>query len=121
MPNGIVTSPDARTLYTIDVYPGADRHRDILALDLLPDGSVVSRRVVINFHPGRSGDGMCIDHEGNLYVAAGLHRTRNTSEIPDTRPGIHVICPQGRLLAYCKTPEDTVTNCEFGGADLRTL
>ena len=64
---------------------------------------------------------MCIDAAGNLYVAAGLHKTRGTSETLDTRPGIHVVSPQGRLIAYRETPEDTITNCTFGGADLRTL
>ncbi|MFP6886681.1 MAG: SMP-30/gluconolactonase/LRE family protein, partial [Opitutales bacterium] len=74
-----------------------------------------------DFYPGRSGDGMCIDAEGNLYVAAGLHKTRKTSETLDTRPGIHVISPTGELLAFRETPEDTITNCTFGGKDLRTL
>ena len=64
---------------------------------------------------------MCIDAEGNLYVAAGLHETRKTSETLDTKPGIHVVSPQGKILAYRETPEDTITNCAFGGQDLRTL
>ena len=54
-------------------------------------------------------------------VAAGLHKTRGTSETLDTRPGIHVLSPLGTLLAFLETPEDTLTNCTFGGADLRTL
>ena len=64
---------------------------------------------------------MCIDAEGNLYVAAGLHVTRETSETLDTRPGIHVISPAGELVAYRETPVDTITNCTFGDNDLRTL
>ena len=64
---------------------------------------------------------MCIDAEGNLSVAAGLHKTRKTSETLDTRPGIHVISPAGELLAFRETPVDTITNCTFGGKDLRTL
>lgn len=121
MPNGIVTSPDNKTLYLIEAHPDADRHRDIRAYDLRPDGSLANERIHINFYPGRSGDGMCIDAEGNLYVAAGLHKTRKTSETLDTRPGIHVIAPDGKLVAYRETPEDTITNCTFGGEDLRTL
>ena len=121
MPNGIVISPDDRTLYLIEAHPDADRNRCILAFDLNQDGSVSHRRTHINFYPGRSGDGMCIDSAGNLYVAAGLHRTRKTSETLDTRPGIHVISPQGQLVDYLRTPEDTITNCSFGGPDLRTL
>ena len=85
------------------------------------DGSLSNQRVLINFYPGRSGDGMCIDQRGNLYVAAGLHKTRKTSETLDTKPGIHVISPGGKLLAFRETPEDTVTNCTFGGKDRKTL
>ena len=121
MPNGIVTSPDDKSLYLIEAHPDADRARNIQAFDLQTDGSLQNRRTLIDFYPGRSGDGMCIDAAGNLYVAAGLHNTRNTSETLDTRPGIHVISPNGKLLAYRETPEDTITNCTFGGADLRTL
>ncbi len=121
MPNGIVTSPDDKTLYLIEAHPDADHHRDIRAYDLAKDGSISNGRVLINFYPGRSGDGMCIDAQGNLLVAAGLHETRKTSETLATKPGIHLVSPQGKLLAFAETPVDTVTNCTFGGVDLRTL
>ncbi|MCH2212448.1 MAG: SMP-30/gluconolactonase/LRE family protein [Fuerstiella sp.] len=121
MPNGIVTSPDNRQLYLIEAHPDANHHRDIRVYDLNADGTVTNGRVLIDFYPGRSGDGMCIDAEGNLYVAAGLHDTRNTSETLDTQPGIHVVSPTGKLLAFRETPEDTLTNCTFGGSDLKTL
>lgn len=121
MPNGIVISPDNRTLYLIEAHPDADRNRNILAFDLGADGSLTNRRTLINFYPGRSGDGMCIDSKGNLYVAAGLHATRKTSETLDTKPGIHVVSPQGKLVAFMQTPEDTITNCTFGDSDLKTL
>ena len=120
MPNGIVLSPDKQTLYLIESHPEANHHRDIRAYDL-KNGEISNEQVLIDFCPGRSGDGMCIDVEGNLYVAAGLHKTRNTSETLDTRPGIHVISPTGQLLAFRETPVDTVTNCTFGGDDRRTL
>jgi len=121
MPNGIVVSPDEKTLYLIEAHGEENRNRNILAFDLHEDGSISSRRVLYNFYPGRSGDGMCIDTEGNLYVAAGLHKRRDSSETLDTRPGIHVISPEGKLLAFRETPEDTITNCTFGGEDLKTL
>jgi len=121
MPNGIVLSPDEKALYLIEAHPDAGFRRNIMAYDLSPRGELSNQRVLINFYPGRSGDGMCIDAKGNLYVAAGLHKTRKTSETLDTRPGIHVISPKGELLAYRKTPVDTITNCSFGGADLKTL
>ena len=121
MPNGIVTSPDDKTLYLIEADPKPDHNRSILAFDLSKEGVPSNQRTLINFYPGRSGDGMAIDVEGNLYVAAGLHATRKTSETLDTKPGIHVVSSAGKLLAYVQTPEDTITNCRFGGPDLKML
>lgn len=121
MPNGIAISPDDKTLYLIESHPESAHHRDLRAYDLNDDGSAANGRVLIDFYPGRGGDGMCIDSEGNLYVAAGLHKRRGTSETLDTRPGIHVISPLGKLLAFRETPADTITNCAFGGADRKTL
>jgi gluconolactonase len=121
MPNGIVVSPDEKILYVIEAHGDENHNRNILAFDLHADGSISNQRMHFNFYPGRSGDGMSIDIEGNLYVAAGLHKRRGTSETLDTRPGIHVISPEGKLLAFRETPEDTITNCTFGGDDLKTL
>ena len=121
MPNGLVLSPDDRTLYLVESHPDADRNRCILAFDLSTDGVASNPRRLIEFYPGRSGDGMAIDREGNLYIAAGLHKTRKTSETLATRPGIHVFTPSGELVDFVETPEDTLTNCRFGGEDLKTL
>ncbi len=121
MPNGLVTSPDDKVFYLIDADGREDRARRVRAYDLRPDGTVTNERTLYDFYPGRSGDGMAIDAEGNLYVAAGLHRRRGSSETLDTRPGVHVISPQGKLVAFLETPEDTITNCTFGGPDLKTL
>jgi gluconolactonase len=121
MPNGIVLSPDDKTLYLVESHSDLDRNRCILAFDLAADGTTSKPRKFIDFYPGRSGDGMAIDAEGNLYIAAGLHKTRKTSETLATRPGIHVVSPSGELLEFLETPEDTLTNCRFGGEDLKTL
>lgn len=121
MPNGIALSPGEETLYVIEAHADAGRARHIKAFAVEPDMSLSDDRILIDFYPGRSGDGMCVDADGNLYVAAGLHARRGTSETLDTRPGIHVISSSGELLDYLATPQDTVTNCTFGGADLKTL
>ena len=78
VPNGIVLSPDQRTLFLIDADGGEGRNRNITAHDLLPDGTLANRRVIVDFFPGRSGDGMCVDAKGHLYVAAGLHARRGS-------------------------------------------
>ena len=93
----------------------------IRAYDLAADGTLSNTRVFHNFYQGRSADGLCIDTLGNLYAAAGLHRRRGTSETLDTKPGIHVFSPDGKLIQFLPVPEDTVTNCAFGGSDMRTL
>jgi gluconolactonase len=59
---------------------------------------------------------MVLDVEGNIYGAAGT----NTGP-PENLAGIYVINPEGRLLGRIPIPEDAVTNCTFGGPDLRTL
>lgn len=120
-PNGIVISPDDRTLYLIESNQAERGARMIRAYDLRADGTVTNMRVFHNFYPGRSADGMTIDTRGNIYAAAGLHRRRGTSETLDTRCGIHVFSPDGKLVRFVAIPEDTVTNCAFGGPDMKTL
>ena len=120
-PNGIVISPDDRILYHVEANQSLGGARMIRAYDLAEDGTVRNMRVFNNFYPGRSADGLSIDSEGYVYAAAGLNRPRGTSETLDTRPGIHVLSPQGKSLRYYPIYEDTVTNCAFGGPDLKTL
>ena len=83
-PNGIQISPDDRTLYLVEANGVEKGARMIRAYDLLHDGNVSNMRVLYNFYPGRSADGMSVDVEGNLYAAAGLHATRGTAETLDT-------------------------------------
>lgn len=64
---------------------------------------------------------MSIDTRGNLYAAAGMHRTRGTAETLDTKCGVYVISPQGKLLKFIPVPEDYITNTAFGGPDMKTL
>ena len=120
-PNGIQISPDDRVLYLVEANGTQGGARMIRAYDLLPDGSVKNMRVLYNFYPGRSADGMSIDTRGNLYAAAGLHRTRGTAETLDTKCGVYVISPQGKLLKFIPIPEDWLTNTAFGGPDMKTL
>ena len=121
LPNGVVISPDDSTLYVLETEQGAEGPRLIRAYDLSAEGTVSNMRIFHDFFPGRSGDGMTIDREGNLYVAAGLNQRRGTSETLDTVAGIHVFSPSGELLEHIPIPEDTITNAAFGGPDMRTL
>lgn len=120
-PNGIMVSPDDKILYMIEAHIKAGGAKLIRAYDLQEDGSVTNMRVHYTFGPGRSGDGMTVDSQGNLYVAAGINIPRGSDETLDNRTGIYVISPAGKLLRMIPIPEDLVTNVAFGGPDLKTL
>lgn len=120
-PNGLQVSPDDRTLYVIEANGTKDGARMIRAFALSAEGTVGSMRVHYNFYPGRSADGMSIDTQGNLYASAGMGQLRGTSETLDTKTGIYVISPEGKLLKFIPIPEDYITNNAFGGADMKTL
>ncbi|MBL8177603.1 MAG: SMP-30/gluconolactonase/LRE family protein [Bryobacterales bacterium] len=120
-PNGIAISPDDRTLYLVEANQAEGGARMLRAYDLQPDGTLRNMRVFHNFSPGRSADGLCMDSAGNLHAAAGLHQRRGSSETLDTRCGVYVFSPEGKLIRFIPIPEDTITNCAFGGKDLKTL
>ena len=120
-PNGIQISPDDRQLYLIEANGAEGGARMIRAYDLRADGTVTNMRVHYNFFPGRSADGMSIDTQGNLYASAGMNQLRGTSETLDTKTGVYVISPQGKLLKFIPIPEDFITNNAFGGPDMKTL
>jgi gluconolactonase len=64
---------------------------------------------------------MSIDTQGNLYASAGMNTSRGTSENLDTKTGVYVISPEGKLIKYIPVPEDYITNNTFGGPDMKTL
>ncbi len=63
-----------------------------------------------------------MDQRGRFYIAAGLNVSNLPFETADhLRGGLYVISPHGKLLRFVPIPNDEVTNCAFGGADLQTL
>jgi gluconolactonase len=120
-PNGIQISPDDKQLYLIEANGAEGGARMIRAYDLRADGTVGNMRVHYNFYPGRSADGMSIDTQGNLYASAGMNQLRGTSETLETKTGVYVISPEGKLLKFIPIPEDFITNNAFGGPDMKTL
>ena len=123
--NGVLVSPDDRYLYVADnnndKVGGA---RALLRFDLKKDGSVDlgSKKLIYDWGKGRGPDGVKQDRKGRLYVAAGLNTPNPPAEpAADVKGGIYVLSPEGKLLAFLPVPTDEVTNCAFGGADLRTL
>ena len=119
--NGLIVSLDDRTLYIVEINRGANLPRRIRAFDLSQEGALSNPRVFHDFAPGRGGDGMGIDVEGNIYVAAGMNQSRDTSETLDNPSAIYVFSPQGELVNQIPIPQDTITNLAFGGPDMRTM
>jgi gluconolactonase len=115
-PNGIGISPDGKSLYVADTKPGPPVEARLMVFDLQDDGIPSNGRVLHSFGSGRGIDGMAIDKEGNIYGAAG-----NNNNPPENKAGVYVITPEGALVGRIPIPEDEVTNCTFGGNDLRTL
>lgn len=108
-PNGIVFSPDARTLYVAVSDP---KRAIIMAYDVTPQQTLARPRIFSDMtalvgkdNPGLP-DGMTVDEGGNLYA---------------TGPGgVHVFAPTGKRLGVIRTGTG-VANVTFGGADGRTL
>ena len=97
--NGIMLSPDERTLYVTNTPAG------ILAFDVQPDdASIRNRRPFAKPEGGQ--DGMAVDAAGRLYVASDL--------------GIQVFSSQGQHLGLIPTPRETTT-LAFAGPDKKTL
>ena len=78
MPNGILVSPDQRTLYVVESNSERiDINRELRAYPINDDGSLGSYRTLHSF--GRDSnavhrgiDGMCLDADGNIVATAGL-------------------------------------------------
>lgn len=120
-PNGIAVTQNSRLLYLIDSCPTVGGNRKVWAFDLDGEGNPSNQRVVYDFAPGRGGDGMRLDMEGNLYVAAGIMTPRGEHETTDVPPGIYIISPSGDLKGRIPIPEDVLTNLAFGGPDGKTI
>ena len=132
-PNGILLSPDQKTLYVIDHNNGTDRidpnapepkkgAMKVHAYPLGDDGLISGPgRTLIDFGSENGADGMAADAKGNVYLAVRSLK----------RPGILVLGPSGKELAYvptagpqpgAKKPVGIPSNCCFGlGDELSTL
>ncbi|MFQ5733903.1 MAG: SMP-30/gluconolactonase/LRE family protein, partial [Planctomycetaceae bacterium] len=123
-PNGLLVSPDDRFLYVADnnnnTRGGA---RKLWRFTLKSDGGVdrKSKKLIYDWGVGRGPDGMAIDAKGRLYVAGGRNKAAPPYETAKHKGGVYVFSPEGKLLTFVPIPRDEVTNCAFGGTDLKTL
>ena len=105
-PNGVILSPDEKTLYVIPTG-----QKDMMAYPVEAPGRLGKGRVFCSLKQkqegGNSGgDGLAIDAEGNLYITSVL--------------GLQVFNPEGEALGIIEFPEQPA-NATFGGPDLKTL
>ena len=120
MPNGILVSPDQKTLYVAESNSERmDLDRELRAYPINDDGSLGSYRSLHTFGRDRDSvhrgiDGMCLDAEGNIVATAGWGQG-------GPGPMIYVFSPEGRVIETHPVPADRPTNCCFGGPDGTTL
>ena len=123
--NGVLVSADDRYLYVADNNNNNEGGaRKLLRFDLKDDGAVnvASKKLLYDWGKGRGPDGVKQDEEGRLYVAAGLNKPSPPFEpADDVKGGIYVLSAEGKLLTFLPVPTDEVTNCAFGGDDLKTF
>jgi gluconolactonase len=96
-PNGIIGTPDGKTLYVADIAA-----RKTYAYDVRPDGALAGKRLFCNL----GSDGMTIDREGNVYL---------------TGRGVTVFDRTGKQIEQIAVDEPWTANVCFGGKDGRTL
>lgn len=123
MPNGIVLSPDGKTLYINNCYDdeswfpvNSEKDNFIWAYDVNDDGTITNGRkfaqlfltgnVLDRKGKSSSADGMAIDKDGNLYVA--------------TYYGVQIFNTKGEYIGMINLPSFPVSLC-FGDADMKTL
>ena len=96
-PNGIIGTPDSKTLFVADI-----KAKKTYAFDIQPDGTLANKRL----HCELGSDGMTLDTAGNLYL---------------TGKGVTVFDKAGKQIDQIDVPERWTANVCFGGKDKQTL
>ena len=96
-PNGIVGTPDGKTLYVADMGDWKTYKYTIAANGLLANKTLFANE---------ASDGMTIDERGNIYL---------------TNNGVQVYSPAGKKIKHIDIPEKWTSNICFGGKDKKLL
>jgi gluconolactonase len=96
-PNGIIGTPDGKTLYVADIGAGKT-----WSYSIMPDGTLADKKLFCEM----GSDGMTMDSRGNLYL---------------TGKGVTVFDKTGKQLGNIPVPENWTANVCFGGKDKKTL
>ena len=101
-PNGTVITPDGRTLIVAETFGNC-----LTAFDIESDGSLKNRRVWAKL-VGAFPDGICLDAEGGIWVAA-------------PHPGEVIRVLEGGDITHRVAVSTRPYACMLGGEDRRTL
>lgn len=96
-PNGIIGTPDGKTLYVSDIGAG-----QTFAYDIEKDGSLTHKRLFCSM----GSDGMTIDSAGDIYL---------------TGHGVTIFDSKGNQIDHIDINEGWTGNICFGGKDRKTL
>jgi gluconolactonase len=94
-PNGVIGTPDGKTLYVTDAQAGKTYRYDVQE-----DGSLTNKTLFVDF----GCDGMTIDKAGNVYLTTG------------GKQAVDIFSPSGELLETIAVPEKPSNLC-FSGKD----
>lgn len=90
-PNGIIGTPDGKTLYIADIGD-----KKTYSFTIHEDGALSDRKLFADM----GSDGMTLDHKGNVYL---------------TGDGVTVFSSQGEEIHHIPIDEDWTANVTFGG------
>ena len=96
-PNGIIGTPDGKTLYIADI--GANK---TYSYKINRDGSLSDKKLFTEL----GSDGMTIDNRGNVYL---------------TGNGVTVFDKSGKKIQHIPIDKDWTANVTFGGKNQQTL
>jgi sugar lactone lactonase YvrE len=102
-PNGMVITPDGKTLIVAETFG-----QRLTAFDILPDGMLGNRRVWAEMK-GYYPDGICLDEEGGIWVAS-----------PENHAGVLRVL-EGGSISHRVQVESNAYACMLGNHDRRTL
>ncbi len=96
-PNGLIGSPDGKTLYIADIGD-----QKTYSYTIEEDGRLSNKTLLTEM----GSDGMTMDNKGNIYL---------------TGDGVTVFNPSGKKILHIPVPQDWTANVTFGGREQKTL
>jgi gluconolactonase len=97
-PNGIIGTPDGKTLYVTDI-----RDNKTYVYSIGKNGQLSNKKLFCE----KGSDGMTLDNQGNLYLTH--------------KGGVFVFNPEGKQIKLIEVDEPWTANVCFGGKDMKTL